>query len=207
MVAGLNVSRLIRVQATIAPLAVPLKNFGIPLFVDSTPGVIDTVERIREYASLEEVAGDWPTTSGAYLGAQAFFGQEPQPALCYIGFWAQGATSGVLHGSLLSAAQQLLSNFTVVSSGDLNIAIDGTPYTLTGIDLHAQLNINGVAAVIQSDLRTAGAAGCRVVWNAVLGRFDIFSGSIGTPSSVAFATAPLITPPSSPSLTPSTSGG
>jgi hypothetical protein len=187
MATGLAVSRLINVSVDLAPLGAQFANVDSLLIVgDST--VIDVVERIRDYDSLAAVATDFGTSAPEYLAAELFFSQNPAPTQLYIGRWAYAATPGILHGGVLSAAEQVLTNFTAVTSGGLTIVIDGTSHNVTGLDFASPSpdNLNGIASILQAGL----PSGVHVYWNANIGRFDIVSSTTGTSSSVAFATAP-----------------
>jgi hypothetical protein len=185
---GLNVSDVVNVQVNIAPLAATFSNFGSLVIIGSSP-VIDTTERIRLYTTLAGVTSDFGTTSPEWLAADLFFSQSPQPAFCYIGRWAQFATSGILHSGVMSPTMQLLSNFTSISNGGFLVYVDGVPCSLTGIGLTGALNLNGVASAIQTELQTL-AAGATFVWNSNIQRFDITSGTTGVTSSVSAARAP-----------------
>lgn len=189
MTAGLAPSNLIKVTASLAPRAVPLRGFGIPLFLDSAAGVIDIAERLRVYSTIDEVAADWPTSSGAYKAALAFFSQSPQPSKCYIGFWARSATPGIMHGGLLTPSQKLLSNFTAINAGAFSGTIDGVPFTITGLNFSDVQNLNAVAAILQTAVRVI-SPGATVLWNAALGRFDFTSGTTGLTSTFSFGKAP-----------------
>lgn len=189
MVKGLAVSDLVNVQVTLEPTAVPLRNFGMPLFVDSTQGVIDIEERIRLYSTIEQVVEDWGTESGIYKAATAFFSQSPQPDGMYAGFWARTATKGLLHGGLLTASQQLLANFTAITSGAFFAFIDGAPKAISGINWGSAININGVASTLQTQLQLQ-AANATATWNATLGRFELASGTTGATSSITGVQAP-----------------
>lgn len=183
MAQGLAVSDVVAVTVNLSPVAAPSRNFGAGLIIGSTD-VIDTVERIRSYSNLEGVGGDFGSTDPEYLAAARFFSQVPQPSLVYVGRWAKTAAHGRLTGGVLTAAQQILSAWTVISAGSFAIAIDGTTQTLTGLDFTDALNLPGVAAVINADLD-----GATVTWDANNARFVIASDSTGPSSSVGFATA------------------
>jgi hypothetical protein len=185
---GLNVSDVVSVQVNVSPLAATFQNFGSLVIIGSSP-VIDTTERIRLYTTLAGVASDFGTTSPEWLAADLFFAQAPQPSFVYIGRWAQFATNGILHGGVMTPTMQLLSNFTSISNGGFLIYVDGVPCSLTGIGLTGALNLNGVAALIQTELQTL-AAGATFVWNSNLQRFDITSGTTGPTSSVSSAKPP-----------------
>jgi hypothetical protein len=102
-----------------------------------------------------------------------------------VGKWARGATSGILHGGILSAANQNIDNFTAVTSGGFKVEVDGVEKSLTGLNFSAATNLNGVAAIIDTAL-----VGASCVFNSVLGRFSIISDTTGAASTVTFATAP-----------------
>lgn len=183
---GLNVSDVVSVQVVMSPIAAALRNFGALLILGDS-NVIDTTERIRQYSDIDGVIDDFGTSAPEYSAAALFFGQSPQPEICYIGKWARAATSAVLHGGILSAAEQAIANFTAITSGGFSIVIDGAAATdVTGLNLSAVTTLAGVAAAVQAKL----PSGVTCVWNATQGRFDITSSTTGATSTIAFATAP-----------------
>lgn len=181
---GLSVSDVVGVDVTLSPVAAALRNFGSLLVLGSTD-VIDTSERLRQYSDLTGVGADFGIGDPEYQAAELFFGQSPRPGLLYIGRWAQTATSGVLHGGVLSTAEQAIGNFDTVSNGSLDMDIDGAAQTLSGIDLTSVTDLNGVAAAVQ----TAFAGAAKMTWNATYQRFTVESASTGTTSSVGYSTA------------------
>ncbi len=154
---SIDVSDFVSVVVNVSPLAVPYELFGLPLVIGDSP-VIDVNQRIREYTSIEGVGGDFSDMDPEYLAAEDFFAQTPQPSLIAIGRWASAATPGLLHGATLSAEEQILQNFTAITSGSFFIAIDGVPYAISGLSFASALNLNGVAQLIQNGLDTALAA-------------------------------------------------
>lgn len=182
---GLNVSNVVSVQIVMSPLAAAARDFGSLLILGDS-AVIDTNERMRLYTSLESLAEDFGTTAPEYKAAALYYGQTPQPEVCYVGRWAKSATAGLLHGGILSTGEQAIGNFTSVTTGAFKVTIDGTEQSITGLNLSSQTNLNGVAAAVAAKL--SGGATC--VWNATLGRFDIISGTTGADSKVLFAVAP-----------------
>lgn len=181
---GLAVTDIVEVDVSITQLAAQQRNFGLPLICGPSD-VINTSERFRPYTSLAAVATDFGTTAPEYLAAAAFFGQSPQPAQCYIGRWAKTATSGILVGGPFNTAQQaaLLTTLQGISTGSMDISIDGTQKTLSALNFSAILNLAAAAAVIATAL--AGAATC--TWNSVYGYFQIESSTTGASSSVSYA--------------------
>ncbi|MDE1905296.1 MAG: DUF3383 domain-containing protein [Rhodospirillales bacterium] len=182
---GLSVSDVVNVSVSIAPTAAPLRNFGALLLLGSTPNVIDTTQRLRNYSTLAGVGADFGTAAPEYLAASLFFGQSPQPAILYVGFWAQAATAAVLHGATLSAAQQAVSNFSGISNGGLAITVNGTVKTLAGINLTGVTTLPGVASAVT----TALAGSATVNWNPTYARFDVYSSTTGIASTLTYASS------------------
>lgn len=181
---GLSIGDVVNVDVVMTPLAAAVRNFGALLVLGSS-NVIDTSERIRTYSTLDDVASDFGNSAPEYLAADLYFSQSPQPSTLYVGRYAQTATSGRLVGPTLSAAQQTLTNFTSVTTGAINIMIDGIAADETAIDFTGDANLNAVAATLTSAF--AGVA--TVTWDAVYQRFTVTSATTGAASTVAFATA------------------
>jgi hypothetical protein len=184
----LPVSGVVNVQVVLAPRAAPLRNFGAMLILGDSD-VIDTDQRIRTYAASElgDIAAAFGSTAPEYLAALAFFSQNPQPRSVQIGRWAKVATNGQLKGKILSTEQQAISRFTGVTDGAFDVAVDGTTVSVTGVDLSAVTNLNGIATVITTALN--GSATC--VWTGE--RFVLKSASAGASSTVANATSTTLT--------------
>lgn len=182
---GLNVSNVVNVLIQMSPTAAQVRNFG-NLLVMGDSKIIDTVERSRAYTSLDDIATDFGGDAPEYLAAALYFGQAPQPLLCYIGRWASTATNARLRGAVRSSAAQAMGAFNAINSGGLNITIDGTVHTVTNLNFTGAANLNAVAATLQTAL--AGVA--TVQWIAKHGYFIIDSATTGQLSSVSFATAP-----------------
>lgn len=186
----LSVAQIVDVSIVLAPLAAQTRDFGNLLILGDS-AVIDLGERRRTYSTIDAVAADFGTTANEYLAALAYFSQSPRPVDVSIGRWAKAAAAGRLVGAPLSAAQQALAGFTVITSGGFTINIDGTARALVGINLSGAANLNAVAALVQTALSTWATC----VWNAIRRRFEITStttGAASTVSSVAIAT-PLST--------------
>lgn len=182
---ALPVSRVVRVSVNLTPAGAQAQNLSTLLVLGSS-AVIDTVERYRSYSGLDAVAADFGASAPEYKAAQLWFGQSPQPTSLLIGRWAKNATNGTLRGAPLSAAQQALANFTAVASGGFTYTKNGGAATpVTGINLSAVTDLNGVAAAI-----TAALSGATMVWNATYQRFELTSATSGPTSSVSFLSAP-----------------
>ena len=182
---SVDVSDFVSVQVNVSPTAIPYELFGLPLVIGDS-GVIDTVQRVRTYSNITGVGSDFGTSAPEYQAATIFFEQTPQPSSLMIGSWARTALAGLVHGATLNATQQLLSNFTAISSGSFFLMIDGVPHAITGCSFTSALNLNAVAAAIQTQL----PSGVTCVWGANNQRFDIKSSTTGASSSVGFAASP-----------------
>lgn len=205
MPTGLPVSRLISASASLTPAGAQYANIETLLLLGDS-NVIDTTTRIRSYNTLTAVAADFGTSAAEYLAAALFFGQNPQPTQLYIGRWARTATSGALYGAPLTTAQQLLANFTAVSSGGFKIQVDaGSLTNVATINLSAATSLSNVAALITTAL-TGASIGATCTWTG--SQFDFTSNTTGATSVVSFLQAPT----SGTNLAPllggvSTSGG
>lgn len=188
MAQGLAVSDIVNINISLAPVAAPVRNFGAGLAVGATD-VINVNQRIRGYANLAGVAGDFALTDPEYLAAARHFGQTPQPSIYYIGRWARTATHATLQGGVLSATEQLIANFTAVTAGAFYFVLDGIPRTVSGLNFSAQTNLNGVASIIQTAV-AALVAGSTVVWDGNNNRFVIKSGSTGATSTISYFSDP-----------------
>ena len=73
---------IVSIDLVLNPLAAAVRNFGSLLILGSTPGVIDTTERVRSYTGdiLTAVANDFGTSAPEYKAAALFCGQSPQPS-------------------------------------------------------------------------------------------------------------------------------
>lgn len=181
---GLSVNNVVKVSVVMSPKAAQTRDFGSLLILGDS-SIIDTTERLRSYTGIDAIAGEFGTTSPEYLAASLYFGQSPQPAICYVGRWARTATSGMLRGAILTTAQQTLATFKAVVAGGMKITIDGVLKTVSALDLSAITNLNGAASALQAKI-----AGSTVVWDANNARFVVSSATTGATSLVSFAEAP-----------------
>jgi len=177
MAQGLPVSNLVNVSVSLSQTPAQGQNIDTMLIVGSS-NVIDVVQRMRTYTSLNAVAVDFLTTSPEYLAAALWFGQSPQPLSLNIGRWAATATTAQLIGAALPGASQLISAWTVLTSAGFSILINGLPVVVDGLNFASVSNLNGVATVIQTGLDTF-ASGATVVWNSSNHQFLVTLG--GTP--------------------------
>lgn len=184
---ALSVSRLVRVTVTLSPQAAARRSFGI-LLIPGDSDVISGLQRIRTYTDLNSVGIDFGLTAPEYLAAQKYFSQTPAPQTLMIGRWLRTATGGLNTGGFLTPTEQLISNWTAISSGGFVIPVDGVTKTLSALDFTGVTNLNGVATVINGAL-----TGAVVTWNGQ--NFEVESNSTGA-GGKAFGTISLDTNPS-----------
>lgn len=185
--AGLSVSDLVRVTVNLSPLAAAVRSFGV-LLIAGDSNVINGAERFRTYTTIDGVAADFGTDAPEYYAAALYFGQTPKPRTLMIGRWLRTATSGFNLGGILSASEQLLSNFTAISSGGFDVSVDGASQSLTGLDFTGCTNLNGVATIITNAL-----SGAVCTWDGT--EFKITSSTTGA-GAQATGTVTLDTNPS-----------
>ncbi|CAK8739198.1 hypothetical protein SODG_002804 [Sodalis praecaptivus] len=181
---GLPVSRVVNVTVDMSPRAASARNFGA-LLIMGTSSVIDPLERLRAYSSIEEVATDFGTDASEYQAASLYYQQSPRPVDLFIGRWVNEASAGLLRGAILTAEQAKISRFTIVTDGAMKITVNGKAVTIKGVDLSRETNLNGVAQRIAEKINTA-----TVLWDASNSRFVVTSSTAGKSSTVGFATAP-----------------
>lgn len=179
---SLSVSDLVRVTVNLSPLAVATRSFGV-LLICGDSNVINGVERLRTYLTIDGVVTDFGVDAPEYKAAALYFGQSPKPAQLMIGRWFEAAAAGANDGGILSPTQQLLSNFTAVTSGGMHITIDAVVKNLASLDFSGASNLNGVATIVTTALSGAGVC----TWSGM--NFVVTSSTTGTMSSVGYATA------------------
>lgn len=184
---SLPVSRVVAVSVLLTPAGAQAQSLSNMLIMGTSP-IIDTSERYRVYSQLTDVAADFGLVAEEYLAAAKWFGQSPQPTSLYIGRWVNAASLGGLKGATLSASQQLLTNFTAITTGAFKVAKNGGALTdVTGLNFSGAANLNAVAALIQA---AAGMSGTTVKWNSFYQRFEFESTTTGITSAISFMQAP-----------------
>lgn len=182
---SLPISRLVSVSVNLTPAGAQAQNLSTLLILGDSE-VIDSVERYRDYDSLEQVASDFGTSANEYKAAALWFEQVPQPTSLKIGLWAKTARKGVLRGAPRSAAEQSISAWNAITTGAFTYTKDGgAATTVSGLNFSGATNLNGVAAII-----TAALVGATCVWNSAFSRFEITSSTTGATSSISFLSTP-----------------
>lgn len=178
---GLSVSDVVNVSINMSPLAVPLRNFGA-LLIAGPSVAIDVNERIRQYSTLDGVAEDFGSTAPEFLAADLFFSQSPQPAVLYVGRFAQNGSNAILHGGIMTTSQQvaLQNQLKLVTNGTMQITIDGTAHLLQATSAHLT---GGTFAPVAQDALVTQLQGL------VNGAFDItIDGTLHHVAGINFST-------------------
>ncbi|MNK60449.1 hypothetical protein D3C87_795830 [compost metagenome] len=184
MKASLSVSGVVRVTVTLTPAGAKAQSLS-NLLVMGTSAVIDTTERYRTYTDLTDVANDFGLLAEEYKTAALWFSQAPQPNELMIARWIKTAAAGGLRGAPLPASSRAISAWNAITTGSLKIGVDGvTPADVTGLNFSGAVNLNAVAAIIDT-----AVVGATVVWNAFYNRFELTSQTTGITSAVSFAAA------------------
>jgi Protein of unknown function (DUF3383) len=185
MTYGLPISRVVNVQVNLSQLLAQQLPINTALFLGQSL-VIDTTQRMREYVTLSEVATDFGTSAPEYIAAVAWFSQAPQPTTLFIGRWVNTASAGQLIGGSVATANQLPSAWTGITAGGFLVFIDGIPYAVSGMNFSAITNLNGVASVIQAQIRAATSALQTFVYNFTYNNFTLTDSTTGTSSIIGF---------------------
>jgi hypothetical protein len=181
MATGLSVDRVVKVAVNLQPLAAGRRNFGV-LCIAGDSAVIDGLERLRSYTSIEGVADDFGTTDPEYLAALLYFSQSPKPSILYIARWIREASAALLYGG---TAETSVDAWKLVTTGAMKIDVGGVLKSLSSMDFSGVTNMNGVASVIDAKLTSNGAA---CTWDGT--KFIVTTTATGAAVSLGYATAP-----------------
>lgn len=136
---GLSVSRVSNVTVTLSAKAAQGRNFGSMLILGAST-VIPISERIREYASADDVGTDFGITSEEYKAALIWFSQSPQPTMVYIGRWVETLVTAEV-GTVETLPQAVNTLLGYNSWYGLHLAVASDP---------ALADVTSVAAAIQA---------------------------------------------------------
>lgn len=93
-------------------------------------------------------------------------------------------TKGRARSGVLSSGEQLLSNFDTITDGSFVYSKDGTPITVTGINLTTATTLTQVASLI-----TAALSGATMTWRNGSKRFQLETSTTGAGGSISYLTA------------------
>jgi len=181
----LPVNRVVKVTILTSPIFPKRNGFGIALILGTGP-YLPVGERSRPYASMTEVAVDFPANSEEYKAAQIAFNQSPRPDQIRIGRRFATAVGGELVGSAPNSTDA--ATWAAIDDGSFSVNLDGTKVDVSPIDFTGVANMNAVAAKIQTAIQAeTGGTGATVTWNGTV--FSIHSATTGPTSTVSVTSA------------------
>jgi hypothetical protein len=179
---ALPISGLVNVQVSVAAAAAQAQNTTSMLLLTNNQ-VIDLESRLLKFSSLSEVGEAFGSSGIEYDAATLWFAQRPQPTDILIGRWVKTAAAGVLIGRALTPSEQNMSQWTSITTGKLNIAVNNfAPVMVDTLDFSGATNLNGVAEIINEGM-LAGGVQATAAWTG--SNFQFTSISTGATSSVS----------------------
>lgn len=150
---SIPISHIVNVNISLSPTAIPLKGFGqLAMVTDETPevtGGFNVAERIRTYGSLAAVQADFAIGTEASNAATAFYAQQAE--LFSVILTSTSITAGILTGG----TPDTVGNINLITTGTLDITIDGVLEQLTGLDFSAAADEAAIAVIIDTALSGA----------------------------------------------------
>lgn len=186
---SLSTNDVVTVTVNVAPSAPVARNFSNALVLGSNT-VLPLYQRVQAFAGggtvalSAMVAAGFTTTMEEYKAAAIWFSQSPQPQTIKIGRRMLAAQPGALLGSGVSS---VLATYTGITAGGFDIAINGTPEQVSGLNFSGAGSMTAIAALIQTALQGL-LASTLCTWTGA--SFAITSPTTGTSSTVGYAVAP-----------------
>lgn len=148
---------------------------------------------VIEFTGLDSVGKYFGITSNEYIFAQKYFGYVSKSGnmaqKISFALHSSEALPARLYGASKVASLAYLQTFT---SADFAINVDGTTYTLTGLDLSSVTSFADVAALIQGSINTqADDTVVSVEYNALLSRFVFETASTTDESTIGYGVGDL----------------
>lgn len=186
---SIPVSTVVDVSIAIGAIFPPRRGFGTLNIVTNEADVIGIAERIREYNNLDGVTADWPADSEVVAAATAYFSQQPRPTSLKVSVRYETDQAAQLRGGAVADTAVTLAEFNAIADGSFDITMDGIQADITSLDFSSAIDMDAVAAIIQTGLQAAiggsyATSTCTYDGN----RFFINSGSVGVSSAISFLT-------------------
>lgn len=176
---------VINITVTREDLGVGIPGFGV-LNIAGTSTTIPESELIRFYESITEVGNDFAATTEEFKAAETYFSQSPRGQKIAISRLADvAATSAKLVGLALVSN---LAYFQAITDGEFKATIDGDAQDITGLNFTAAVDLDGVAAIIETALQAVGTGGYTLAtctYDSLANKFTITSGTTGATSTIA----------------------
>lgn len=200
---AIPVSTIVDVGITVGATFPARKGFGILNIVALAAGAPYTsVERIRSYANIDGVVGDWGASHEVSIAATSYFGQQPKPTQLKVSVRDEFVPAGYAVNQLVGAPliNPDVADFQVVSDQRMRPTIDGTQVSLSEGSfnpLSGAVTLEDVAQIVEDGLQSVGQwVGSTVEWVAAESRFVLTSSvaidptlevdDLGPPSGTSF---------------------
>ena len=191
-----NISNVINVTLLPEGLLAARDNMNVVAIMTSQQtGPLSSANRYQLYNDVASVASDFGTDSDMYAHATAFFGTTPNPTnaggVLVAGYWRGAsedvdATAAVLTGAQL-VETTVVSQAQAIDDGTLNIDVDGTTVSVTGLDLRTVTSLDDIATLLDDE--TNGITGATVTVSDD-DRIIVTSDTTGATSTIAVASDP-----------------
>lgn len=176
---ALDISRYVDITSGVgAGATVARRDLILRLFTDNTllpPGTF------LEFTSAAAVGVYFSTTSEEYLRAVYYFGwvskNITRPQKISYARWVSASSAPRIYGQVKT---QVLGTYTAITNGSFGMTIGSDVNTFTALDFSGASDLAGVAAVLQTAIRTKTGTqwtAATVTYNAVRGSFDFVGGS------------------------------
>lgn len=191
----LPISSVVDVVISVAPTAVPAPGFGLAGIVsddlDMVSGVVPAL-RVSKFNSITEIAAVYDVLTSTYVQANSYFSQRPRPdELAVISQYINN-TPGVLTGLVGTAVD--VTPWNAISLGEFNVTLGGFSADVTGLDFSTAIDIDAVAAIIQTGLQAIAQGAFTLATCVYSLTSNSFVITTGTDGATITATAPAINP-------------
>lgn len=169
-----GVSKIVRVTDQIVGAGVLRREFGVMLFVTTDDSYLGTgANRVAVVADADEGAEIFDLGTEPRSAIDILYQQEPFPKNLVVGRWINADTPAQIWGTTDHSTFAALNAIT-----DGSFVCKDEDFTL--VDLSSAIDLAGIAAMIQTELRTGtdpdfAAATC--VYNVTAGRFEVTTGT------------------------------
>jgi len=140
-------------------------------------------QTMAEFTSAASVGTYFGTASEEYLRAVQYFGfvskQIKQASAIQFARWVDVAVAPMIFGG---TAAKLLATLQLVTAGGFTLSLGGVPLVATALNLSGAADLNAVAALMQTKIRTGTGTvftAATVTYDAVTNRFNFVGGATG----------------------------
>lgn len=189
---SINANRFVNIiPATLNPLSSGFSLTGVAISKNAT---IPT-RTVLNLPSLEAVQEYFGSSSDEVLGATRYFagfvGAVKTPPYLTFYRYVDVDVASWLRGDSITTN---LAGFQTVTTGTLNLSLNGVSIVLTGIDLSTATSFSNVASIIQTKLQaytpsTPANADATVVYSSLFNAFILTNGATGDTSAIGYATS------------------